>query len=414
MELSAKGVAFQEAQRVARQNIRFPITDLSLMPFPGGYPVSMRLWTNLAVLLSNAFPINLSTGVAQGNFLTRNFRQKTFLDNNMAGPKNYKSKGMSKAKVVKKGTKPKSKPRSKAVAMNSKNKTNVKTKAVAPKNSIKGVNQQLVAIKKALAPLTATHLYKRCDATAITASAMGKCAHTLIEPLTPTLIETYMANFRFFDPNVSGLVTKDYSTGTYAKDVTVKNIHSKLNFGLTNNTPAYVRIYLCKAKRDTANSPIDDYTNGIADQVISAGSTTSALLYLTDIERVRENWDIDCVFDQLVVNGQQWSVSHNTGEFKYDPAVVDSESQKYQKRHKAFAWVVRVEGTIGHDNTTPFARTIANVEGVDCTHTIKADFVYDAGVQLNDIYITENRASSGTSIIVGVPCVPDNIAASFS
>lgn len=356
----------------------------------------------------------LSAVVGVGNYLTRNFRQKIILDNDNTMPSyvrsgltNYKRKGMSRPKTVKSAQKA-----SKRASMNRKNKKARKVAKKVVSKSIAGVSKQIDELRKKVGVTLSKHVYKKAEAGSSLQSLVGRCSHTLIEPVTPTKLEGYMANFRFFNPSApSTLVTSDISSGTYAKDVKVKNIHSKLHFSVVNMTPVHLRVYLCKPKRDTATTPLEEYTNGIADQVITASiDETDALLYITDIERVRENWEIDCVLDKVLPNGSIETVSHNTGEFDYDPSHTDSETVKYQKRNKAFAWVIRCEGTLGHDNTTPFARTLLNVDGVDYMHTIKADFEYDAGIQLNDIYISENRAQTGTSFITGVPVIPDNIA----
>lgn len=374
----------------------------------------------------NAIGTGLETalGIGVGNFLTRNFRQKIIFDNNIVQtmPSN---KSVSVAQLRGKlYTKLKnSKPASKAVARNRPNRKSKKTpksqRKFANKKTIQGLGQQVKEIRKMINVPLSTHVRKLVDTPTSIASLVGRCNHVVVEPVTPTKIETAMDSFRFFNPSAPAtLITADYSSGTYMKDVKIKNIRSKLVFRLTNNTPAYLRVYLCKPKNDTALTPLSEYTAALADQVVTAGvDETDALLYITDMEKVRENWEIDCVIDKLLVNGQTEIATHNTGEFTYDPSATDGVVQAYQKRNKSFAWLIRVEGPLGHDTAAPNARTLLNVEGMDYQHFTKYEFQYDSGgAQLNDISIVENRSQSAAAatLVTGVPVVPDNMIASFT
>lgn len=296
-----------------------------------------------------------------------------------------------------------------------KNKKNRKVRKRYPTLHPKGLNKQIQDLRKAVNMDKSTHIYKSCD-TGVFSSSTGRCSHSAINANTVSKLETYLANLEYYDPSTPGtLLTASGATGTYSRDFKFKNIHSKLTFSNNYMVPARLKVYCCKAKIDSSTGVITTYTEGITDQVITAGADeTDALLYLNDIERVKENWDVDCVLDVLLHAGQMAEISHNTGEFNYDPSHVDSFADTYQKQYKAFEWIIRLESVLGHDSNTPYQRTLSSVE-LDYQHFIKADIEYDAGIQLNRIFIDDNRGQTPVgSILVGVRPISDNVSYSGS
>ena len=247
-------------------------------------------------------------------------------------------------------------------------------------------------------------------------SLVGRCNHYSFTGASVADLETACANLRFFDPAAPAtLVTANPNTGTYARDITFKNFYAKLLVRNNYQTPVRIKIYLCKCKNDSSNSVLTTYTNAITDQVINAGvDETDALIYLTDIERVKENWSIDCVVDKVLEPGQEASASHSTGEFKFDPSHFDLNTDNYQKQYKSFEFMIRMEGVLGHD-TVQSEQTLI-LAGIDLELFRKADIVYNSGgADLDDIYISEGRIQAFTTGgVVSLKPVADNIAYSVS
>lgn len=379
------------------------------IPVPGKKPEIPPDYINpIPTYLTGA---GIATAVGVGNFLTRNYRQKN-IGNDYTMPTFVRTGLTNYRKSIK--TKPKTVKGAKAKAQ----KKIAQRRSTAPKKAgknIQAINKQIKDLRKAVNVDLSTHTYKRTDTPAYAQSLIGRCNHLLVDVNTVSKIETMIANLRFFNPSAPAtLVTVDAGSGTYSRDYKITNIHSKLIFRNNYNVPAHVKVYLCKAKKDTATSPLTEYTSALTDSVITASvDETSPLMYITDMERVKENWDISVEFDQVLPSGGQGEVSHNTGEFSYDPSDADTNTNAYQKKNKAFAWVIRLQGVLGHDTTSPNARTLL-VSALDYYNTVKAVIKYDAGTQLDDYYITESRSTTGTTLITGVPVIPDNIPYSDS
>lgn len=269
------------------------------------------------------------------------------------------------------------------------------------------LQKQVKELKKLVVSDQAYHTYKYFT-TFVCTSAVAKCSHTNVAINPVTFIETFCSQLRYYDPSAPGtLVTAAAGTGTYSRLVHFKNIYSKLELRNSYQVPCRVKVYLCKAKADTAISPLSYYTDGITDQVISGGDATTPGIHLTDIDTLTEQFSIKCLKDVILDTGASCSVSASTGTFDYDPALVDTHALTYQKKYKSITFVIRVEGVIGHD--TAAAEYTNTASGVDVIQSIVANIVYDAGVNLNDIYIQDARSASFTNAgVVANKPVSDN------
>lgn len=345
-----------------------------------------------------------------------NYRKKMLRTNNMMGYGRFRGKGLQSSR-------PSGKPRrsqkssslvtkktsnDKGGKTNRKNKGNRKAKK-APKNSIVGINQQIQELRSKVHIPLAKHTYKSVDTVQVL-NSIGRCYHQAINGCTLSKLETSLANLRYLDAATNALVTASAVSGTYSRDFQIKNYYMKLHLRNNFMVPVKVKVYLCTVKTDTSTGVKTAYEDAITDQVINASvDSTDQLIYLSDIERIKETWNIDCVADKHLHNGEEFDVSHSTGSFQYDPSHGDSESETYQKALKSFEWIVRVEGTLAHD-TVANERTIQDA-GVDVMYYTKVDVLYNAGASLNDIYINETRPQVFTTAgRTGLKYSTDNVA----
>lgn len=276
------------------------------------------------------------------------------------------------------------------------------------------LTKQVKTLQKAVNVDKAKHTFKSAEAFDLKA-LIGRCNHAIYNGVTKGTLETASANLRYYDPAVPAtLVTADANTGSYSRDIHFKRFTAKLNIRNNYQVPCRVKVYLLKPKVDSNDSPITTYTNGLADQVINAGvDETDALMYINDIERMKEIWKIDCVLDIGLEPGQETATSHTVGPINFDPAHIDDHSNAYQKVLKSFVYVIRVEGVVGHD-TAADEQTLL-LSGIDIQGFRKAEIEYDAGVALNDIYMVDYRAQSFTNGgVCSLKPVADNIAYSVS
>lgn len=323
-----------------------------------------------------------------GTKMAANFIQNKMFSNNnkMVVKKSYKKPMVKKTAASKTSVRTNT---GQLVSQKRTKKTNYKKKPSLAK--------QIKDLQKSVKSDQAYHTYKSATATKITTS-VGECEHESILVNTATNMETWMANLRYYDPAVPGtLTTANASTGTYSRVIHFKNINCRLNVRNNYQVPCKLRVYLVKPKSDTNISPITYYANGIGDQVINAGADRqTSLIYLNDIDVFKEQWSAKVLKDVQLEPGASVVVSHNTGSYDYDPSLVDSHTDAYQTKYKFFGYIIRIEGVMGHDTSVVDQIGLLNC-GVDYEYFIKAEIIYDAGVNLNDIYISDTRDTSFTN-----------------
>lgn len=271
------------------------------------------------------------------------------------------------------------------------------------------LTKQVKEIKKSIKADQARHTYKATYKNRIIANP-GGCEHESVNVGGVSRLEEYIANLRYYDPSNPGtLVTASGATGTFSRNIHFKNINSRLEVRNNFLVPCKVKVYLVMPKSDTTIAPLTYYNNGIDDQVISTADETTPLLHLTDITMFNQQYKAKLVKSKYLLAGQEFSVSHNTGAFNYDPALTDSHTLEYQPKFKTAVWTIRVEPVLHHD-------TIVSTEiglgygAVDTVAFVKAEILYDAGTPLDDIYLSEGRTTTFTNAgVTSVSSIPDNI-----
>lgn len=273
----------------------------------------------------------------------------------------------------------------------------------------KPLTKQVKELSRMVKSDQAYHRFKVITSDEVGPNTTGTCVYKEYVCNTATKLQTAMANLRYYDPSTPGtLTTANASTGTYSREVHVKNVYAKLYLRNNYQSPCRMKVYLVMPKADTNIVPLTWYTNGITDQVISGGNATTPGLFLSDIDQFTGQWKMKCLKDVILDSGSELIVTHSTGPFDFDPSVYDSHALDYQTKWKAFSFIVRLEGVVAHDSSAAEYGTL--VGSADTLMSVITDFVYDAGVNLNDIYISDTRATGFTNggLITSKP-VADNI-----
>jgi len=265
-------------------------------------------------------------------------------------------------------------------------------KKVASRSDVKALSKKIKDINRSLKSDQAMHTRRFRTCSAVGTAGVNQVVNTDFAVLRTQEIESAMAHLRYYNPATPGtLTTADASSGTYSRQIHFKSIYDKLTVRNNYQVPAHVKIYLCLPKTDTNQSPTAFYASGIQDQTSPAGAVTSPMFYPTDITHVTDNWNMKCVKSKTLQAGGQFSCSHITKPFDYDPSNVDTHSLSYQKKYGGQCWVIRVEGVVGHDQSAVEYTTLQ--AKVDLMLDRKFVITYDAGVNLKD-FSADNTAST--------------------
>lgn len=223
--------------------------------------------------------------------------------------------------------------------------------------------------------------------------------------------EAAMANLRYFNPATNTLVTANPAIGLFHRDINM-SIFRKLT--LTNNYQSRVeiRVYKCHVKSDTSNRSTQLYTSGITDQ--GTAPTTSPLLYPTDSDNLTDIYSVKQVCKRVLCAGQTCVVTDMQKQFSYDFSVADVHPLLYQRKLGGFQWMVRVEGTLGHDNTA-ITQIGLLFGGVDLMFDTTYKFQYDAGKDIHEYSVNDQSTTVFTNgAVQSMKPVVDNLGFSQS
>lgn len=226
-----------------------------------------------------------------------------------------------------------------------------------------------------------------------------------------TFLETVLAQLRYYNPSTPGtLTTADGTTGTFMKDFLFEKMY--VSYMVRNNyqVPAKVKIHLCKAKVDTSIPPNTAYTQGLTD--VGAPSSSSPLVYLTDSQQFVDLWKIVSTESATLQPGEELTLTHTTPSFQYDPSLVDSHNQVYQKAYHGMAVFLRLEGVLGHDVSLDVQGTLQ--AGVDVQMNRTVIVKYSAGADIKTIVVNDESGTFTNAAVVSQKPVADNLSYSQS
>lgn len=219
-------------------------------------------------------------------------------------------------------------------------------------------------------------------------------------------IELSLANLKFFDPSTPGtLITANGSTGTYQRNYLFDSISSKIVVRNNYQSDASVKIYLCKPKDDTSQSPYDAWGSGLADGG-NADAITALNQYPTDYDLLNDLWSLKVVSNSVLSPGQTISCSNTESGVEYDPSIVDTHSLDYQKEYKAFTWLVVLMGTLGHDVSLDDQSIMQAGLDILVYKTLKVK--YAAGVNIKYIHLAQTLDVTANPVQSHQP-VPNNV-----
>lgn len=183
----------------------------------------------------------------------------------------------------------------------------------------------------------------------------------------------------------------DCKIGTFARAVN--------NFA----TPVWCDIYCLVPKKDTSLSPTQAFNNGL-DSITNgtdAVSNTSVHVYLSWSPDFRALWEIKSHKKVCLAPGESVTLGYSK-KFKYEPNVTDHHTPAYQSKYGGHNYGIRVEGTLGHSETTS-TNVGTGIAGVDLLIDTTLRVRYDAGLKTVS-YEVENTSGAQTGgTVVGYP-----------
>lgn len=280
------------------------------------------------------------------------------------------------------------------------------------KGTKQAVQKQITALKKATMADQAYHTYRASRSYQLL-TAINEANYTSPCENSTSTYEQAVTNLRYYDPSVpTTLVTANAASGTYSRVIHFKSVTTKMLIKNNFQVPCNVRLYIITPKDDTSQSPINCFDAGGADQIVGTYSRNTLNQFPTDFDIFNRLWKVEKVLKRELKAGQEMSFSKTVNDVDYDPSIVDTHSLTYQRKYKTFAFLIRIEGCIGHDSAVAGQVGLAQA-GVDIKTDTTFKITYDAGCNLNDFSYANDYDTFTNGAVQSQPTV-DNQAYSVA
>lgn len=274
------------------------------------------------------------------------------------------------------------------------------------KRGKKKISETAAKVMRILKTFQGNLEYRNIDAQYVRTSGVNAAAYASADIVNMAAYETILGQLRFFNPSAPGtLVTADGAAGTYYREYLFKSVQSTHTCRNNYQIPCRVSIYYCVPKEDTNITPITAFTDGLADA--SNANTTSIFTNLWDSDEFNDLWRIAKKSTKTLLPGRSMTCKYSIKNMLFSPATYDSHTSTYQRRFKCFYVVVRVHGIIAHDSS---ANQVGWTNGgVDVSWQTNYKVQYDAGGDINYLYVSENQDGFTNGPLVSSMPVADNI-----
>lgn len=279
------------------------------------------------------------------------------------------------------------------------------------KSEVKKIKKTIVKMKRHDDATTGTCRY-RLMASYRQLSSNNAQSEATYSASDSTALQNSLASLKFFDASNPGtLLTANGGTGTYQRNYLFDSVTSKLIVRNNYQSDCKVKIYLCKVKDDTNQTPSACWAAGIADGGNASG-VTQLNQFPTDYEVVKDLWNLKVVANKQLSPGDTCSVSHTEKDIEFDPATYDTHALEYQREYRSFQWLVVCEGVLAHDTTLD--QQGIQQTGVDVMLHRSYCIKYNAGVNIKYIQLSEVIDTPTNGFVQSHQPIPDNIAYSVA
>lgn len=268
----------------------------------------------------------------------------------------------------------------------------------------KKIKAQIKHLKDIAEADTGTLTYRKRSTNQLLA-AENQQAMKDIAGSSTALVEAALNECRYYNISTPATLAVPTITGSVNKSYLVESTYSKLTIRNNYQVPCKLKVYLCKPKSDTSNTPSAFVTSGLTDS--SNGSISNTNMYATDSPHLTEAYSIVKTKTYEIQAGKEIQCTHSEKEFNYSPDFVDSHALTYQKAYKAFVWLLVLQGTLAHDSVINTEQGITQ-SSIDILVDLVYKIKYNAGMDLKYTYIDQSLDTFTNSAVVSNKPTSDN------
>jgi len=247
--------------------------------------------------------------------------------------------------------------------------------------------KQMKTLQRRVNSLLGTLIYKQ-RLTGRSTCAVNAINYDQRSVNTITELQAVLTSIPIYDPSNPGTyIEVNYNSGDNQRTIEFISTVSSMVYKNNYHVPVKLRVYLCVPREDTLHDPLSTVTDGLGD--IGTGlDETTPMLSPFDSELFKRLYRVLWVKKFSLDSGKSATCSHKFGTFTYDPEYVSTHSSTFQTALGCHTYLVRLEGSIGHDGT-PFPVGFS-AAGVDWANYRVWTLKYNAGADIKVIKVNDD------------------------
>lgn len=289
----------------------------------------------------------------------------------------------------------------------------LKPKRKRSRKGKRSLKQRLVALEKSQQKW-ATHELRHMSGAQLTFGS-SVANYVAIGCFNSSHIETAMDNLAYLDRSATpALDTINLLTSGYgAQDIKVKDLYGRMTVRNNNEVDAIVDIYMCQAKSDDSEDPLQVQTSDDANYQavgLTLNAQTDVMLFPTDFSYFKKMWKIVGHTKGHLRSGDELHLTYTQKERTYDPSHKDINTESFQRGDTV--WLIRAQGVVGHSALVEedICLTDGSLDYVNYRkHTIKykSDAAFHKIETVNQLATPTDAEAAGPAVDAGLEDVQD-------
>lgn len=235
-------------------------------------------------------------------------------------------------------------------------------------------------------------------------SAVNQVNHNYLDLFTYANLTSRFLTIPYWDPATNTVTDRNVQAANSSKNFYFK-CFAQCVLKNETNFPVTIRVYMLSPKQDTNRNPVLAVQDGILERSSGALNDTSPLFYPTDSQEFTRSWRVRKRKKAYLRAGDVMKITTSTRLFKYNGA--DGHTTQYQKKLESRVLLIRQEGPISHDCTTPNPDNLAFGESAVTVYTKKMyKIFYDGGAKMTRYQLFDTDVVNVLDPTATLPEVP--------
>lgn len=261
------------------------------------------------------------------------------------------------------------------------------------RKTLPAVARDVALLKRTVSAMRSKWTTKERDAGQLLCTGRDTSYHE-VSMLNVTICNQIVDATPYYDSSTNAMTTKNLAAASqFSLKMHFAFVQTSMTAKNNYEIPVICQIYVVIPRSDTGILPMTMVHDGLTDLGVT-GTPSQVMTYPSDSHIFRENWKIVRYKKAELKPGDSLYCSYRPKPFVFDPSSVDTHTIEFQKHLGAHVFILRIEGTLGHDDAAGYGRTAG---GVDWENNRKVVLKYDGGLEFERMTVLDTSEALSTT-----------------